>query len=110
MAMALFDGPDLRGELERRMNLALDEVRAMDDDYLLNAPEEELVTYLLDTHGMGTVTIHANQVSTVASGVLEKDHYGNRIATAAIRVPFDGPTEIFGYQPNLYGPQHPTRK
>ena len=38
----------------------------------------------------------------MSSGTITRDAYGTRHSAATTRIPFDGPSEIFRYQPNLY--------
>ena len=89
------------------MEAAFDEVAKASEEYLLNVPEKEFVAYLVDKYGMGVPTLRREDATTIGSGTATRDAYGNRFSAATTRIPFDGPAEIFGYQPNLYGPMKP---
>lgn len=99
----LLTGVELRHELERRKTGAGKEVEQADDDYLLNVSESEWIDHLLDKHGMDIPELDMANATSVIAG--QKRTPTGVIARAELKIPFAGRGDIFGFQPNLFGPR-----
>jgi hypothetical protein len=99
----LLTGVELRHELERRKAGARKEVEQADDDYLLNVSETEWIDHLLDKHGMDVPELDmANATTAIAN---QRRTPTGVIAHAELKIPFAGRGDLFGFQPNLFGPR-----
>ncbi|HZL20623.1 MAG TPA: hypothetical protein VFG23_23020 [Polyangia bacterium] len=99
----IFAGTELRYELERRRGLAMKTVEQADDGYLLNVSENEWVDHLLDEYGMDVPELDmANATSQIAGSTRTQSGV---IARAEVIIPFEGRGDLFGFQPNLWGPR-----
>ena len=99
----LFTGIDLRHELERRQIGARKEVEQATDDYLLNVSESEWIDHLVDKYGIDIPELDmANAPRVIAS---TRRTPTGVIARAELKIPFAGRGDLFGFQPNLFGPR-----